>query len=189
LPKGKKNWKPFPGKVWHRNYYESIVWDAKAEENIAHYIQMNPWRCVMNFGNGLRGIGNPTLWNTDKVGILCSRMGAPSNEQLIAGIPEATVYFGGFHSPPEKIIFNELLRRKARIIYCPAWKIESAINPQWLEHLQENRLLILEMTNQDGNLAAAEQRNRFVIQNATNLHIPHITPGGMLDRLIREKNP
>ncbi len=44
-----------------------------AEEKIAEYIRMNPWRCVQQFGNGLRGMGNPALWNAGKLGMLCSR--------------------------------------------------------------------------------------------------------------------
>ena len=47
-------------------------------------------------------------------------------------------------------------------------------------------MLILEMRNRDGDLAAAEQRNRFVLQHADRLFVPHVTPGGMLDRLLRE---
>jgi len=49
-------------------------------------------------------------------------------------------------------------------------------------------MLLLEMKNRDGNLVAAEQRNRFVIQNADKLWIPHVTKGGMLDRLLKETN-
>ena len=40
--------------------------------------------------------------------------------------------------------------------------------------LEENRLLILELRNCDGDLAAEK------------LWLPHVTPGGILDRLIRE---
>lgn len=168
-------------RIWHRNYYEMIVRTPEAAENIRRYIRMNPWKCIQNFGNGLRGMGNPALWNAEKLGVLCSRNAPP-----VTRIPEAEVYLGGFHSPPEKQILDELLCRRARIILCPAWALESAVSPALLAALEENRMLILEMTNRDGNLAAAEQRNRFVIQNADKLWTPHITLGGMLDRLLRE---
>ena len=79
----------------------------KYDPKIANYIRMNPWRCVMDFGNGLCGMGNPSLWN-------------------------------------------------------------------------------LEMKNREGNLAAAEQRNRFVLEKADALWLPHVSPGGMLDRLVKE---
>ncbi len=172
-------WPSFLGKIWHRNYYEMIVRTPDAEKKIGNYIRMNPWRCVQVFGNGLRGMGNPALWNAPKTGILCSRNGVPGKT------PDADVYFGGFHSPPEKQILEELLKRRANIILCPAWGLEN-VAKQFLPALEENRMLILEMKNRDGNLAAAEQRNRFVIQNSDHLWTPCITPGGMLDRLLKE---
>ncbi len=166
-------------RIWHRNYYEMIVRSPEAEKNIRQYIRMNPWRCVQNFGNGLRGMGNPALWNANKLGILCSRNAPP-----LPSIPDAEVYMGGFHSPPEQIILKKLLASHARIIYCPAWGIGGRLNKDILDALNDNRILILEMKNQDGNLAAAKQRNEFVIEKSDNLWLPHITPGGMLDGLI-----
>ncbi|MFA7369074.1 MAG: transposase [Kiritimatiellales bacterium] len=175
---------PFPGKIWHRNYYERIVRTPEAAENIRRYIRMNPWRCVTDFNNRLRGMGNPALWNAEKTGVLCSRNGFPN----LGKIPEAEVYLGGFHSPPEQEILEELLKRRAKIIYCPAWGLDGVMRPELLAALEDNRMLLLEMKNRDGNLAAAEQRNRFVIQNADKLWIPHVTKGGMLDRLLKEIN-
>jgi REP element-mobilizing transposase RayT len=172
------------GPVWQRNYYEMIVRSAEAEEKIAGYIRMNPWKCVQSFGNGLRGIGNPALWNGKKLGVLCSR-----NAPHIGHIPDAEVYFGGWHSPKEKEIFEWLLKQGKRVIACPAWGIGGGTKDfsPVLGALEENRLLILEMRNRDGDLAAAEQRNRFVIKNADALFVPHTTPGGMLERLLKEK--
>ena len=175
---------PFPGKIWHRNYYERIVRTPEAAENIRRYIRMNPWKCIQNFGNGLRGMGNPALWNAEKLGVLCSRVRAGCIPPL--KIPAAEVYLGGFHSPPEQKILEELLKRRAKIIYCPAWGLDGAMRPDVLAALQDNRMLLLEMKNREGNLAAAEQRNRFVIQNADKLFIPHVSKGGMLDRLLKE---
>jgi hypothetical protein len=34
--------------------------------------------------------------------------------------------------------------------------------------------------------AAAEQRNRFVLERADRHWLPHITPGGRIDRLVNE---
>ena len=167
-------------RIWHRNYYESIVRTPAAADNITEYIRMNPWRCVTAFGDSLRGIGNPVLWNSEKVGVLCSR-----NARYPDSIPAATSYMGGFHSPMEKEIFARLLAMKRPLIWCPAWGLDRAASaPGVLEALEQNRILILEMLNQDGNLAASEQRNAFVIDNAERLWLPHVTPGGMLDRLI-----
>jgi putative transposase len=171
-------------RIWHRNYYEMIVRTPEAEKKIAEYIRMNPWRCVQQFGNGLRGMGNPALWNADKLGVLCSRS-APKPKS----IPNASVYLSGFHSPMEKEIFAKLLELKKPVVWCPAWGLEkAAISSGAREALEENRLLVLEMRNLDGDLAAAEQRNRFVLEQAKQHWLPHVTPGGMLDRLVRELN-
>jgi REP element-mobilizing transposase RayT len=174
-----------PVALWHRNYYERIVRTPEAAENIRRYIRMNPWKCIQNFGSGLRGMGNPALWNAEKIGVLCSRVRAGCIPSL--KIPEAEIYLGGFHSPPEQKILEELLKRRAKIILCPAWSLEN-VRATFLSPLEENRMLILEMTNLAGDLAAAEQRNRFVIQNADKLWIPYISKGGMLDRLLKEMN-
>ena len=175
-----------PARVWHRNYYEMIVRSAEAEQRIAEYIRMNPWKCVQEFGGGLRGIGNPALWNRQKLGVLCSRgLWAPGMSPI--QLPEADVYFGGWHSPKEKEILGWLLNNGRRVIACPAWGIEhSAFAPGVRDALEENRMLILEMHDISGNLSAAEARNRFVIEHSDALFTPHVTPGGMLDRLLKE---
>jgi REP element-mobilizing transposase RayT len=172
----------FPGKIWHRNYYEMIVRSAEAEAKISHYIRMNPWRCVQELGNGLCGMGNPALWNAEKLGVLCSR-----NAPRPKSIPKAAVYLGGFHSPMEQEIFLKLLEHKRPVIWCPAWGLErAAFAPGAREALEQNRMLILEMRDTAGNLAAAEARNRFVLKHADQRWIPHVQSGGMLDRLLRE---
>lgn len=173
-------------RIWHRNYYEMIVRSEEAEQRIAEYIRMNPWRCVQELGGGLRGIGNPALWNGEKLGVLCSRgVGArPASPPLL---PEADVYFGGWHSPKEKEILEWLLKNKRRVIACPAWGIKDcSFAPGVRNALEENRMLILEMRDVAGNLAAAEARNRFVIEHADALFTPHVARGGMLERLLNE---
>lgn len=147
----------FEGKIWHRNYYEMIVRSPEAEEKIAQYIQMNPWRCVTPFANGLRGMGNPALWNLPKTGVLCSRNAPRPN-----AIPAAPAYFGGFHSPMEKQIFERLLEHKRPLIWCPAWGLDrAASDPAVRRALEENRMLILEMSNAEGDLAAARHPRRY----------------------------
>jgi REP element-mobilizing transposase RayT len=168
-------------RMWHRNYYERIVRSKEAEERITEYIRMNPWRCVQELGSGLRGIGNPALWTGEKLGVLCSR-----NAPKIGRLPTADVYFGGWHSPKEKEILDWLMKNGRRVIACPAWGIEkSSFAPGVRKALEENRMLIVEMRDVTGNLAAAKSRNRFVIENADTLFTPHISPGGMLDRLMK----
>lgn len=181
--------------IWQRNYYEMIVRTPEAAKNIERYIRMNPWCCVQELGGGLRGIGNPALWNRKKLGVLCSR-----NAPRIGRLPDADVYFSGWHSPKEKEILDWLLKHGKRVIACPAWGLDGFVraeanganrangandySPVLLDALEGNRMLILEMRNLDGDLAAAEQRNRFVLEKADSLWLPHVSRGGMLDRLI-----
>jgi len=168
--------------LWHRNYYEMIVRSEEAERRIAEYIRMNPWKCVQELGCGLRGIGNPALWSGKKLGVLCSRA-----TQVSPVLPEAEVYLGGWHSPKEKEMLDWLLKSGRRVIACPAWGIEGATPASpVLEALEGNRMLILEMRDVSGNLAAAEARNRFVIEHADALFTPYVAKGGMLDRLLNE---
>lgn len=35
-------WPRFHKKLWHRNYYERIIWDKNAFDRISYYIRMNP---------------------------------------------------------------------------------------------------------------------------------------------------
>ena len=48
-------------------------------------------------------------------------------------------------------------------------------------------MLILEMRERTADLASAEARNRFVIENGDKLWTPHVSRGGMLERLVRER--
>jgi hypothetical protein len=213
-------------RIWQRNYYEIIVRSPEAEQSIAQYIRMNPWRCVQDLGGGLRGMGNPALWEAWKIGVLASRetpggrlpprreagdlrvaggeenkgdlrvAGGEENkgDLRVAGGEEnkgdlrvARTYLGGFHSPVEKEILVALLERKCPVIWCPAWGLDkTVIPPAVMTALEENRMLILEMRNRDGDLAAAEQRNRFVLENADQLWLPHVAPGGMLAQMVKE---
>lgn len=177
-----------PIRIWHRNYYEMIVRTKDAENNIRRYIRMNPWRCLQNFGNGMRGIGNPQLLNMDKIGLACSRK-CPTNildsarKRALAGRKNHCI-ISGFHSPPEKKILESLLQSEAKLICCPAWGINTLKIPaNWIPALEQNRMLILEMKNTDANLVASEQRNRFVLEQSTKQWLPYITPEGMLSRI------
>lgn len=175
-------------RIWHRNYYEMIVRSDEAERKTAEYIRMNPWRCVQELGGRLRGIGNPALWSGEKLGVLCSRV-VRATAMPPMQLPKADVYFGGWHSPKEKEMLEWLLKEGRRVIACPAWGIEnSAFAPGVRNALEENRMLILEMRDVSGNLAAAEARNRFIIKNADTLFTPHVARGGMLDRLLNERS-
>ena len=181
-------WPPFPGKIWQRNYYESIVWDTEAEQKISEYIRMNPWKLIVsgNYeGLAFRAIGNPNLLNLPKMGVFCSRR-VPNGMDLNSPGFDG-VFMSGFHSPPEKEILTRLLAKGEKMICCPSWGIDTMRIPDaWLPALEGNRMMILEMSDRKGDLSASEARNRFVLQVSDQHWVPYATPGGMLDRLIQE---
>jgi putative transposase len=177
------------GRIWHRNYYERIIRNEEELVRVQRYIRTNPWKNVIHFGDGMRGIGNPTLWNCKKLGMLCSR-DCPA-DTLAASEEQAMAYSGqncllsGFHSAPEKAVLASLLRGKARVICCPAWGVDKMKIPaEWLPALEQNRMLILAMKNEDGDLMAARERNVFVMNEADEMWMPHVSPGGMLAGLV-----
>jgi len=88
----------------------------------------------------------------------------------------------------ERAILDQLLAAKHPVIWCPAWGLDGTFPAAVLDALENNRMLILEMRDCSGNLAAAEQRNRFVMEHADSLWLPYVAPGGMLERLIKELN-
>ncbi len=185
---------PFPAKIWHRNYYETIVRTPENERCIAEYIRMNPWKLVQHAtheGQSFRMIGNPALLNREKIAMLCSRNCPPPvlhtavNRARKAG-PEHC-FLSGFHSLPEKTILAALLESEARIICCPAWGIDTMRIPrEWFPGLETNRMLILEMRERAGDIASATARNRFVLESAEARWLPYVTSGGMLARLACE---
>ncbi len=58
-----KGWKPFNKRLWQRNYYEAIIRNEQAYENIRNYIRTNPARAdlrVCPLGDGTDDIGADT---------------------------------------------------------------------------------------------------------------------------------
>lgn len=176
--------------IWHRNYYEVIVRNEEEERRISQYIRMNPWKLIISGsyeGKRFRAIGNPNLLNLPKVAVLCSRR-VPAGTDLEPPERDA-VFMSGFHSPTEKEILARLLKRGAKIICCPSWGIDKMRIPlEWLPALEENRMMIMEMMNCEGTLAASEERNRFVLDVSEERWIPYVTPGGMLARMLNGRS-
>ncbi|MBN1671470.1 MAG: hypothetical protein JXR37_10580, partial [Kiritimatiellae bacterium] len=183
---------PAPTRIWQRGYHDRVIRDARAMECVRTYIRRNPWRNVVAFENGMRGIGNPALWECRKIGMLCSRecpaetLAAAQNRAATAR--EQHCVLSGFHSSPEKAILDALLESKGRLICCPAWGIEQMKLPEnWLPALEQNRMLILETAIGAADLASARARNRFVLDMADELWLPHVAPSGMLAALLKER--
>ncbi|MFA6692056.1 MAG: hypothetical protein WCR98_08775 [Saccharofermentanales bacterium] len=62
------------------------------------------------------------------------------------------------------------------------------IPAEWLPALEENHMMIMEMVNREGTLAASEERNRFVLDVSEERWIPYVTPRGMLARMLNGRS-
>ncbi|MFW6162352.1 MAG: transposase [Planctomycetota bacterium] len=56
-------WRRFPGKLWHRNYWEHVAREAEAFQRIAEYVRTNPARWAFDRENPHRQGDDPfDLW-------------------------------------------------------------------------------------------------------------------------------
>ncbi len=97
-------WPRFPGRLWQRNYYETIVRTGTALANIRAYIRNNPAHGdVLRYGEPRFQVGNRALLDLPLTAFLASRgMG-----QIDAGtaLCDAACVVSGFLSPLERTVF------------------------------------------------------------------------------------
>ncbi|MDR3299050.1 MAG: DNA-processing protein DprA [Candidatus Accumulibacter sp.] len=137
----------------------------------------------------LIGVGNANLLAELLLGFIASRA-CPANVlietlDLVAQWARAgRVLVSGFHSPLEQQVLTSLLRRQGRAVKVLArgmrdyWPDSTEKNA-----LDENRLLVLTAfppTIARTTRATALERNRLVLQLASERYIPHIAPGSRL---------
>ena len=121
------------------------------------------------------------------IALFCSKRCAG---ELIVGAYDAAVrlrdggitVISGFHTPIEQDCFEILLGGTQSVVWCPARGIgRMRIKRTWEQPLAQGRLLLISPFD-DAQMRAtkklAEQRNRFVIEQAAALLVVHATPGG-----------
>ncbi|MBM3882147.1 MAG: DNA-binding protein [Verrucomicrobia bacterium] len=103
---------------------------------------------------------------------------------------EGQTVIGGFHSPMEQECLRILLSSPHGVVLCPARGLEDLrLRPEWRRALSEQRLLLLSPFAPLCSRATAQlasERNRFVAALADEVVIAHVTPGGQMERLLRE---
>ncbi|NLX24628.1 MAG: hypothetical protein GXY61_01525 [Lentisphaerae bacterium] len=184
---------PFPGKIWHRNYYEKIVRSPEERARIAEYIRLNPVRLVFegfhekgnqtgnHEGFPYRAFGNPNLLGMKKVGVLASG----SEAFPVPALHPGWCWISGFHSATEEQV---LAAADAPCIRVAAVRPEGVgLTEAETKRLAEGRLLVLcpfdeTRTTRENALA----RNRLVAQWCDRLWIPAARPGGSLEQLGQE---
>ena len=132
-------------------------------------------------------IGNHKLLEQPLTGLFCSSR--CSGEVILQGydavcaLRDAGVpVVGGFHTVIEQDCLEILLRGSQSVVVCPARGIgRLRIKRAWKQPLDQGRLLLISPFD-DAQMRAtkklAEQRNRFVIEQAAALLVVHATPGG-----------
>ena len=93
----------------------------------------------------------------------------------------------GFHTAVEKECLRIFLRGPQPLVICPARGIDPFQLPgDWESKFKRAELLIIspfESSIRRPTKKTSEIRNRFVLHLATNCHIIHAAPGGLLSRL------
>ncbi len=175
--------------IWQRNYYEIIIHDEAALQNIRNYIRFNPqnYDAVMNCGEP-RTLGNRTLLDGPKLGFLASRGEAEAHGHLPLKTGEAII--SGFLSPMERAVFKAGLTHGRPLIWVKPWSLEAGTNtPTIRRALDENRLLILSPFDQALEAPSARRAawcNEYVMHHCEKLVIGHLKPGGMLECLLSD---
>ncbi len=59
------NWTPFPGKLWHRNYYEHVIRNDKEYDAIRYYIRENPAQWANDRDNPANPAGTTSSYIDD----------------------------------------------------------------------------------------------------------------------------
>ena len=178
--------------IWHRNYWDVIVWDGKALAGIRKYIRENPQHyAAMANMRELRWIGNRKLFEGPKMGFMASRGvdGVPCGLPVKPG--EAIV--SGFLSPMEQAVFRAGLAQQWPLIWVKPWGQEDRASSESVRHaLEEGRLLIVSpfADGMDGpNMRRAAWCNQYVLKTCDRLAVGHLNPGGLLACVLYEVDP
>ena len=103
-----------------------------------------------------------------------------------AGVP----VIGGFHSPMERECLIILLRGTQQVVVCPARSVKGMRVPAaWRGAMREGRLSLMSpfaASQRRATNALAEERNRYVVQQAAVVLIAHAAPGGRMEALALE---
>ncbi len=135
----------------------------------------------------LNSIGEVAILHRGVLGFMCS-VQCPGSIVIqtldaIRELRQARVpVIGGFHSPMEHECLDILLRGRQPVVLCLARGLAGLrIDGQVRRAVEEGRLLILSPFPdhiERSNVAQAVKRNHMVAALATDLWVPHASPGG-----------
>ena len=187
---------------WQRNYYDIIVRDARAWDNIRRYIRDNPahWD-TLRYGEPRFFAGNRALINLPLTAFMASRTGEKSFAPASAGEksfapadpaqwPErAAGVVGGFLSPMERAVFDACLAGGTPMVWILAHGLPDHFPPRVQRAIDGGRLLVMtpfEASIEGFSAARAVWCNQYALYLAANAVIGRLAPDGMLACLLAD---
>lgn len=138
-------------------------------------------------------LGNKDLLKLPKTAFLCSRK-VPASVVLkcydwaIDQREKGNCVISGFHSQIEKDVLHYLLKGKQPIILALARGLKERLEPAFESALEEKRLLIITPFDKKIKRVSeqtAEIRNRLMVELADKITLGYVSPGGMLEKLLK----
>lgn len=137
-------------------------------------------------------LGNSALLSLPKTAFLCSRR-IPAFSILkcydwaIAQRKAGRCIISGFHSQIEKDVLHYLLDGDQPIIVALARGLKKRLEPELVESLSKNRLLIITAFSSSVTRASQEtanKRNELMVDLADEIFVPYAQPGGNVERIV-----
>ena len=183
-----------PGNVvWHRNYWDVIVQDARKLDGIRNYIRCNPqnYDVVMNVGEP-QCVGSQALLDLPKTGFLASRGASVLHGHLPVKPGEAII--SGILSPMEQAVFKAGLAHKQPLIWVKTWGLEheTGLIHSARAAFDEGRLLIVSPfaeSVEGPSVRRAAWCNQYVLGHCDRMIVGHLNPCGMLACILSEADP
>lgn len=138
--------------------------------------------------------GNTEILKQRKTAFLCSRQ-CPANiilktyDWAIEQREQGKCVISGFHSRIEKDVLRFLIKGEQPIIIALARGMKKRWEPEIRKAVSQKRLLVITPFAQSVTWITrktAFERNRFMARLAHEIFIPHASPGGNLEKLVRE---
>jgi REP element-mobilizing transposase RayT len=182
-------WPRFPGRLWHRNYYDTIVRDAAALTNIRAYIRQNPahWD-VTRYGAPRFMVGNRALLDLPKTAFLASR-GGDETRVPRAGYATPACIISGFLSPMERAMFAACMEGGIAMVQVLGRGLPTTLAPRGQAAIDAGLLLVMTPfpASQTGFSAArAAWCNEYALDAAQSVVIGQLAPDGMLACLLAD---
>lgn len=139
-------------------------------------------------------IGNIDILNNRKTAFLCSRK-IPADIVLktydwaIEKRDTGVCVMSGFHSPIEKDVLKFLIDGVQPLIIVLARSMLKSFDETIVKGISKGRILIVSPFDETIKRASEQTafiRNRYMVDTAEELYIPYMSPGGNLQRLMKE---